>query len=559
MSAAQTPPSRYDRFRPPPISLMYSGMWSVASHQLYQSGQNGWELGTVACLGTGGMAIAQLLKAIRDQEKVRFYKERTKEFAAQKDQQGQAHWATAQEIAECKFLSSEGGVFLGSYRDPKGRLVDIYYDGEGSISIIAPPGEGKSTSIVIPTLLANPLENLIVNDPKGEVFAICKEALEAQGYEVIALCPFAEELSERLGMQVVDAKLDIFSEFNEQVAPHTYRRRLSRIAKWYCPDKPNMQDRDRFFYKAGRMLGGFFNMNDLLDGYKPSLPSMREHLMQGMDYLPQAFAKAQQSDAFGGVYAELARSLGGILEKAPQQFAGGFGVLDQHIDVYDHFSELGQHTTGSGFDPSVLKDPHKKTAVFLISGLENIEMMTATTSLTLNYLFDSIAADMQQGRCTAIIDECGSLTGLSSLPAKLERYRGANLRCVMIWQNESQAELNFGRVGYKQILASSKVKVGMGLQEPSSLSMFSKACGTQSVEEWSLNDRSGVDDPMPRVTHSNKHSGIPLFREDAIRTMSDEELLMIGGNLHALRLQKVPYFLRPQWRAAARPNPFRGE
>lgn len=554
-------PNQPTRFRPPLVSLLYGGAWSFVTHQLYVWGQEGWELGNVASLAAAAMAIGQLVKATHDQFLVQTHKEKHNEFDKQKEQQGASRWANAADIAKCKFLSPDRGVFLGSFVMPQGKTVDVYYDGEGSISIIAPPGEGKTTSLVIPSLLANPQDNLIINDPKGEIFTICTatKALQNKGYKILVLTPFADELTIRLGLPVVDAGLDIFSEFNGRYEPASIRRRLMKIMRWLCPDKPNMQDRDKFFYKSARMLGMFFALNDLIQGYKPSLTSMREQLMEGMHGLANSFAEAEESTELGGLFAELAKSLRGILEKAGPQFAGGFGVLDQHLDPYDHYSELGQHTSGAGIDPRVLKDPEQKTAVFLISGLENIEIMTPTTALTLNYLFDSIAADTQHGRCTAIIDECGSLSGLSSLPAKLERYRGANLRAVMIWQDASQAERNYGKVAFKQILAASKVKVGMGLQEPESLSMFSKLCGTQSVVEMSLNDGAGPADPMPYVTHSSRHAGIPLYREDAIRTMSDEEMLIIGGNLQPLRLRKAPYFLRPEWDEIAAPSPFRRE
>lgn len=552
--------SKPPNFRPPKISLLYCGAWSFVSHRLYLWGMEGWEWGTALSLVGAGIALGQVIKAVNDQEKVNVDKRIKNKFASQKHQKGKSHWATEDEVENCKFLSDKQGVFLGTQTTGTKTSRDVFYDSDASISIIAPPGEGKTTSIVIPTLLANPYQNLCINDPKGECFAITRAALKAKGYTVLVLSPFADALSDRLGIPVTDVGLDIFSSFHAEMPLNSIRPELMKIMKWVVPDTPNMDPKDRFFIDDARSLGAFFALTSLLHQEKPTLPSMRKQLMQGMHNLSDVFIEAEESDFLGGIYAELAQSLNGVLQQASQQFAGGFGVLRQHIDAYDEFSLLGRHTAGQGIDPRVLKHPTKKTAVFLVSGLEMMEAMAPTTALSLTYLFNSIAADTQSGYCTALIDECGSLSGLSGLPSALEYYRGAHLRCIMIWQDlAGQAERNFGPVAVKQILAASKLKVGMGLQEPTALSMFSKACGQQSVEEMSLNDGAGFDSLMPHVTHSTKHTGIPLISDEAVRTMSDLKILVVGGNLQPLLLNKLPYWQRAEWSQIASPSPFRGE
>ena len=99
--------------------------------------------------------------------------------------------------------------------------------------------------------------------------------------------------------------------------------------------------------------------------------------------------------------------------------------------------------------------------------------------MTLTHLFDMVAADPQLGQCTAIIDECGALN-MPKLADSLNFYRKAGLRCVMIWQDlAGQAEKNYGKAVVRQIMGASQIKVAMGLQEPETLELFSKLCGTQ--------------------------------------------------------------------------------
>lgn len=548
--------ARATPFRPPLVSFLFAVLWFVSTYQLYWWGQQGWEWGTVAAAPSLFMAITQLIKAVDDRAKLAFHRKKVERFKQRSAPHGKSRLATAADLAKCRFLSRRKGVFLGVYPVSQQRTVDVRYRSRESISAIAPPGQGKTTCLVVPSILGDVGENLIVNDPAGEALAITQDALKAMKYDVKVMTPFPQEVSERLGRKVNDVGLDVFSSFHPKMDPSSIRSQLSRTMKWVCPGKPNMDEKSEFFYRSARSLGGFFALRDMLSGRKPSLPTIRKQLMEGMGDLVETFALAAESNHFGGVYADLARSLRGVLVGASQQFAGAFGVLEQHIDAYDQFSRLGRHTQGGGFNPAALKHPTKKTALFLVSTLDMMQAMSGTTAMTLTYLFDSIAADKQEGACTAIIDECGGLV-MPRLPEALEFYRKVNLRCVLIWQDlAGQAEKNYGRAGVQQIMAASQLKIGMGLQEPQTLEMFSKLCGTRAVESMTLNDQSGFHEASPNMSHGQRHQNVPLLRTDDIRRMPDDRLLVVGGNLHPLVLRKLPYWQRPAWRKVANPSPY---
>ncbi|QDU80738.1 Type IV secretory system Conjugative DNA transfer [Polystyrenella longa] len=545
-----------DKYRPPFISLLFSGFWSLISYQLYLWGQQGEEWSTFGCLLTGFMAIGQVIKSMNDRFKRSALRLKQQRFKTGAKAHGQGRFANAQDITDSELFSDRQGIFLGTLRTGKNSSIDVFFDGPQSLSLIAPPGEGKTMSLVVPTCLANPEQNLIINDPSGEIYALCKAALEQQNYHVVVMTPFPEEVSQRLGEEVIDVGLDLFSGFDADMNLTSIRPRLLAIMTWVMPGRPDMDEKSEYFFKYARMLGGFLALKELAEGRKPTLPAIRRHLMEGLAYIRELFEQAEGSTAFGGVYEELAKSLGGLLVAAPQQFAGGYGIAEQALDVFDHFSSLGKHTAESKFDPRVLKDPHQKTALFLISTLEMMETVAPVTAMTLTYLFGTLAADKQAGRCTAIIDECGSLV-MPRLATSLLFYRKANLRCLLIWQDlAGQAEKNYGKVGLRQIMSASKLKIAMGLQEPETLEMFSKLCGTQAVVDPSLSDRAAKAEPLPELTVSLNHRSLPLLRADEIRMMSGEEMLIVGGNLPPLQLQKVPYWKRPHLKERAGHSPY---
>ena len=303
------------------------------------------------------------------------------------------------------------------------------------------------------------------------------------------------------------------------------------------------------------MICCFLAMKELLEGRKPTLAAIRKHLMNGPAKIQELFLEASGSTAFGGVYAELADSLQGVLAAAPQQFAGGYGIAEQALDIFDDFSAMGKHVSSSTFDPKSLRDPKQKIAVFVIYTLDMMKAYSTAISMTLTYLFDTLAQDERKGAVTALIDECGALT--MPLADSLNFYRKVGLRCIMVWQDlAGQAEKNYGRATLKQIMSASKLKIGMGLQEQETLEMFSKLCGTRRASSVSLNDRSALDDALPDLSTTMSVHSIPLMRPEQIRMMGSDKMLVVGGNIPPIVLDKVRYWERRRWRKLAGPSPF---
>ena len=563
MRPAPYPRPQLQTFRPPLVSLLFAIAFAYATYFLYAAwSQHGWEWGTTVCLITGVMTAGMVVRAMFDYGKVTTYRRKQKQFEEGKMKHGTSRFATEKDIDESEFLSDREGIFMGAFPTKRRSLRDVLYDGPGSISAIAMPGQLKTMALVVPAIMAicdairSGLlgQNLIVNDPSGEVLSICRPALEAVGYDVAVMTPFPKQVSELIGQEVKDVGLDVFSSLHPEMSPASVRSELQKSFKQAMPGKADTTEKDEFFYRSGRMLGHFLAMRKLVQGEKPTLPGIRRDLMEGPAFIRDLFEEAEGSDAFGGVYKELSKSLAGVLTAAPQQFAGGYGVIEQHLDPHDHFSDMGRHTSGSDFDPRVLKDPNKKTALFLISTLDQMETIAPTTAMSLTYLLDTLAADNQAGACTAILDECGILR--MPLASKLNYYRKANLRCLMIWQDQAQAEQQHGRSGMKQIFGASQIKIAMGISEASMLDTFSKLCGTTPVSNTSLNDRAGMMDAMPDMSQSMNHSSVPLMRSDAIRTMPSSDMLVVGGNLFPMILKKVPYWTRPDWLNVAGPSPY---
>jgi len=542
---------------PPGVSLLYGGVWSFATHELYFLGQDGWEWGTLAAFVTGGVAIGQLAKAVSDHFKVRALRRRVKRFQAGTEKFGRSRFASLLDINVSKILSDRQGVFLGTFPTGKRSSVDVFVTGDMNISIIAPPGAIKTMSIGVPTLLANLGQSFIYNDPSAEVLSICRAALESMGFKIILISPFAHQVKELTGFtDIYDVGIDMFASLRPGMPRSQIREELKAIFMRVIPDVPNMDSDARFFFRGARNLCIYFAIRDIINGRKPSLISIRRQLMLGPVYLSETFAEDEGSTEFDGLLAEMAQSFGGVLQAAGPQFSGSYGVAEEHLEPFDEGSSMGQHTARPGLDPRCLKDPNQKIACFVSYPLQYLDSHAVQLSMTLTHLFDMVAADPQLGQCTAIIDECGALN-MPKLADALNFYRKVGLRCVMIWQDlAGQAEKNYGKAVVRQIMSASQIKVVMGLQEPETLELFSKLCGTQSIEDMSLNDRSQMADSMPDLAPGLNHRDVPLMRPEDIRTMSHDQMLVIAENVPPLILTKVPYWTRKSWLKVAGRSPY---
>ena len=86
---------------------------------------------------------------------------------------GTAHWAAAKEIEATGLMARPSrpgeGVYVGGWRDPRGRLHYLRHNGPEHIAAIAPTRSGKGVGLVVPTLLSWP-HSVVVNDQKAELY-----------------------------------------------------------------------------------------------------------------------------------------------------------------------------------------------------------------------------------------------------------------------------------------------------------------------------------------------------------------------------------------------------
>lgn len=122
---------------------------------------------------------------------------------------GTASFATEADIIESGLLpkkpgAAHPGVFVGGFKTKQGDIRYLRHNGPEHVAVIAPTRSGKGVGIVIPTLLSWP-ESVVINDQKGELFALTAAWRSAEGGNtILKFDPASEYTADAMGDSIPD-------------------------------------------------------------------------------------------------------------------------------------------------------------------------------------------------------------------------------------------------------------------------------------------------------------------------------------------------------------------
>ncbi|QDV81227.1 type IV secretory system conjugative DNA transfer family protein [Planctomycetes bacterium TBK1r] len=562
MSQAAPRPQEVYTFPFKHIAAVSLCVWAVMFLSRYaRAGQDAASLALIAVVA---IAVQQSFKVMDGLRLLAKSRQSFKGFKEAGTALAHAGYASFGELAAAG-LYGETGLVLGEHTDERGNTRLLRYDGPNAVTIIGPPAAQKSTSVFMPSLLPTSYlggigHSTIVNDPAGEMYAVSHTALQAAGYEVLTVTPWPALMSDRLGIPVVDAGLDLWSDLDldgdPKRIPGVVRSKMSLI----YPGSPKDDAKDKFFRDGGKRLSSTLGLYAIAHDREPTLPMIRRMLMEGPGALSERLQEASESDAFGGLLGDEARGLADIAANAPEQFSGYLGTSMQGLDLYDHYGEMAEHFRSEGLKPWRLKE-HRPVVVFLMYPTEKTRTHQHALNLTLSHLFEQIAAHPDRtARVSALIDETAGAGYLPNLLKAMEEYRKYGLRIANAFQDlKGQTELVYGPHATKQIIGASEVIWASGIREPEMLAMLSKKTGETTIVDGNMSDpmdsreRSAIDQK-----HSWSHKTRPVLRDDEIRQLPASQALVLHSNLPITIVEKTPYWTRREWKRIAGRNPSQG-
>lgn len=165
---------------------------------------------------------------------------------------GYAHFAGVKDLYKMK-LNFKKGFVLGLYKTSLFNLKKLFYDDPKSILVIASPGTGKTSSVIIPNLLSIPYSAIVI-DIKGELSEITRNVREkVLKNKIFIFNPFGDD--NNLYFNPFDKEILKEKDFNEIFE---LVKEISNIL-FVVPK----EIKDPFWINQGKKLFRFFAMYDI--------------------------------------------------------------------------------------------------------------------------------------------------------------------------------------------------------------------------------------------------------------------------------------------------------
>jgi type IV secretion system protein VirD4 len=398
-----------------------------------------------------------------------------------------------------------------------------------NVCFVARVGAGKTTKYIIPNVLDKARQNIsmVVNDPKGEVCDLTAGYLKANGYKIIVYNPHNLTKS-NLFNPLAEAKNQIELE---QVAQtliwagnpsdkdpfwnHGASRILSILLKClsFSENKQNFNLPNLYY-----LLQNFGEIGEGLDRWisrncwDPTCPNDRYILNEWKGCLT---GNQETVQSFVGVCLTALKAL------SNRDLQGFFSSSDYRLE------NLRKH----------------KTAIFFITPPEHQQYYSFVTSLFFRAIFNECMRDEHlRGKSLPVYilyDEFGN-SYITDFVSVANTIRGYRVSLSIVLQSISQLAMKYGQNTAEAIQGALNTNICLSSSDPVTAKFFSELSGR--VRERQVRD---IEKSIEDYREYN------LLNTDDVRTMEENEALIISKNRYPVRLKTVPYYKNRIFKKAA--------
>ncbi|MHB9118320.1 MAG: type IV secretory system conjugative DNA transfer family protein [Burkholderiales bacterium] len=396
-----------------------------------------------------------------------------------------------------------------------------------NLAVIATTGAGKTSSFILPNLLALDDRSIVATDPSGTLYERTSGDLVRRGYRVHRLDP--TDLASSIGFNPL-SRASTFPEMQE--ISHILIRTPNHGAKvdpfWIAGAEEivsilikclkNHIDADRY--------GNLANVQYLLNSFG-----------DGEALIPFVAANAPDDQTYHGFKGFIAQN-----EKTVQ------GMVSQAKSALSMLSDpdIARLTAASTFDFECLR--REKTALFLVFPQNRVSYYALLANLFYTQLFHFCLDDRYYDRRSLpiyfLLDEFGHLT-IPDFPAIITTTRARRISLSLVLQSVSQLEERYGKQGAHTILnggvASRLFFSGMDID---TAQMLAHTIGETHRDHM---------DALGNVRTEREL----LMTPAALRAMPDNQVLYLFANKRPTLLNVTPYFERRDFTRRIETPPFR--
>jgi type IV secretion system protein VirD4 len=451
------------------------------------------------------------------------------------DLHGSSHWATVREVTAAGLLAGgEGGIVVG--RLGRRLLVDRK---DRHALVYAPSGTGKSSCLVIPTLLRW-TGSVLAFDIKGELWektagyrASCKQI-------AIRFDPTLKTGSASYNPLLAIPRSEEDVAFAQDVADILVN-----------PEGKETAGGERFFEDSARALLTGVILHALYTESRPSLASCLRLLsspepveawkaMQTAEHDPARsrgwLDRAGKESATHPTVASAASRLLGMDERT----ATGVQATAQSKLVLFEDPLVCANTAGSDFRGEDLIGGERPVSVYLTVAPSDLDRMRPLLRIVLNQITRELTREVRPGRRPVLLmlDEFTALGRLDFMHRGIGFFRGYGIRVFLSIQSLEQLFQIYGQ--HQSIGANCGVQVAYGANDVATAKLLSEMTGRRTVEYWRKSRNGGFFGG--RRSEGEAEAGRPLLSPDEVRRLPEGEALVYVAGCAPIRGARVPYW-----------------
>lgn len=437
-----------------------------------------------------------------------------------------------------------GGRFLGQLWGQ-----DIALHGEGHCLTIAAQGSGKTTGLIIPTLITYDAGSVVVTDPKGAITAQTRRLRATRG-RVVVLNPWGEELAgdPSFGLDLGD---DGFNPLQLVGTDRAGRAAASMLAGLLVPDMPGEES---FFRTEARDLLEWAMLYQAAHNRQEerTLPALQKLIYDPSELLATmeelVTAEGRQTGVHAALQATASKFYGQVKMNAGPQFAGAQGTAATALKIYAQDSALGEHVSKDGFRLADLKGEAPVTLYLICPPGHLVSDDRKWLNLVLALIMQQVGQPGRARETVLLMDEFPALGALPNLLPSLEQFREAGLRAHLIAQNPGQVMQIYGQDGLRRLWGVAEYKQFFRITDPEQARMLSDWLGHVTVRTENTSARGDISTGL---------AGVPLIRPEELSAMPRGRQIIVRPEARPVRAKVLPYYKRRDWSALIDKNPYR--
>lgn len=467
-----------------------------------------------------------------------------------------------------------------------GRLRQVYSLKENHVGVIAATRLGKTTSYVIPTIISFAKQqvkrNMVISDPKGEVYQVTASVLREEGYDV-KLINFRDYLHSELWnpltpiyrayrqVQALDKEVTVINTPDGPRQVFKGRRFASSASLKKCIAEykrfalaevggkidalvnqmiPLFKRDDPFWEQSARSVLKALIWAMLEDSDLPENPLTEEQcsistaltIIEGISFSEgvddKGFFTARSNDSMAYILFKQT-----ILENANNTRMCIIAQFSSSMAVYRE-STVRFITCTNSIDMTDLTGD-KPIAIYIDYRDESKDHYGVIASLVqemYNYLIE-YATTKSAGKLNRpfyfILDEFGNFPPIKDFETVISACGGRNIYFILILQSYAQLENVYDKATAEIIRDNLNMHVFMGSNNPDTLAQFAAECGEFSR----ISPHSALNGAGERIT-SFQLETLPLIPKSTLAKLGEGECIVTEAQSGYVMMTKLERYFK---------------